>query len=66
MQKSNCGSCGMQREDGDVCCEAQARNQGQLHATCNHDRPPMRPEWVPIYDAAAKETIDAMNTQSEE
>lgn len=47
---TRCGYCGRPREVGDVCCVEQARNQGRLHATCNHPAPPMPAEWRREYD----------------
>jgi hypothetical protein len=43
---TTCGHCGATRETGDVCCVAQARNQGAIHATCTHEPPPMPADWL--------------------
>ena len=55
-----CGHCGTPRENGDVCCEQQARNQGRIHATCSHEPPPMPPEWLPAWNAGQDEAIAEM------
>jgi hypothetical protein len=57
MTTQTCGHCHQQREIGDVCCVAQARNQGRLHATCTHEPPPMPSEWLSEYEAGIAEGI---------
>lgn len=61
MTQQICGKCGSIRETGDVCCIAQAKNQGAIHATCSHDPPPMPEEWLIVYLAAQDAEIDRIN-----
>ncbi len=56
MQK--CGSCGTMRETGEICCLAQAENQGRLHSTCSHGAPTgTAPELERIYEAAREAAL---------
>jgi hypothetical protein len=54
----NCGHCGKTREPGDVCCIAQAKNQGRIHAMCNHEPPPMAEDLLIVYRQAAESELD--------
>jgi len=56
-----CGNCGSLRAEGEVCCAAQAANQGRLHATCNHPAPDMPADWLAIYLSAAEEEIESLS-----
>lgn len=57
-----CGSCGVEGENGDVCCLEQAKNQGRIHATCNHPGPAgMSPELEAAYEEGVGEGIDRWN-----
>lgn len=54
---SQCGFCGSAREAGGVCCADQARNQGRLHAACNHPPPDMPEEWLAAYDEGQAQAL---------
>lgn len=54
-----CGACGRERETGSVCCVFQAKNQGRLHATCDHPPPAdMPPEYLAAYVEGQHEALE--------
>ena len=53
-----CGACKTPREPGDVCCLAQAANQGRLHAWDTSPLPEgLTPEFLAAYEAAVEEAL---------
>ncbi len=55
MEKMNCGSCGQERERGDICCLPQAYNQGALHYDCTHSPEGLSPELLSEYERGRRE-----------